>query len=395
MTAGPGWRNVTLGELEVESGGVIQTGPFGSQLHASDYSSTGVPEGIARVSDEHVDRLGRHRLRPGDIVYSRRGDVEKCALVTTEQAGWLCGTGRLLVRVPGLTVDTRCLAYLLSLSSTRAWISQHAVGATMPNLNTGVLREVPVVLPPIENQRGIAATLGALDDKIESNLRQLRIADGLLQVLWSRTAAEASKTRRLADLVSTQYGLTASADAFAVGPKFLRVTDINKENWISWTSVPSVDIGEIDLSKYQLHKGDLLVARTADPGKSAIYDEASVEAVFASYLVRLRCPSYNESLYVYGFLKSSVYSKYAAGAMTGSVQKNMNARVIVDVDIPWPTCDQLDAFAAAASPLRHGINQRVSENEQLATLRDTLLPEVLSGRIRVAEAREVVEEAVG
>lgn len=90
------WRQTTLGELEIESVGTIQTGPFGSQLHASDYSEVGVPvvmptnirdlriseSGIARVSSDHVERLARHRLRPGDIVYSRRGDVEKCALVT-------------------------------------------------------------------------------------------------------------------------------------------------------------------------------------------------------------------------------------------------------------------------------------------------------------------------
>ncbi len=167
MTEAVEWREVTLGTLEAESHGVIQTGPFGSQLHASDYSADGTPvvmptnirdlriwtDGIARVSDEHVERLARHRLRAGDIVYSRRGDVEKCALVTDDQAGWLCGTGCLLVRVQGPTVDARCLAYLLSLPSTRAWISQHAVGATMPNLNTGILREVPVVLPLIGEQR--------------------------------------------------------------------------------------------------------------------------------------------------------------------------------------------------------------------------------------------------
>jgi len=172
MTWPAGWREVTLGMLEAESRGVIQTGPFGSQLHASDYSCFGTPvvmptnirdlristNGIVRVSDEHVERLARHRLRTDDIVYSRRGDVEKCALVTDNQEGWLCGTGCLLVRVQGPTVDTRCLAYLLSLPSTRAWISQHAVGATMPNLNTDVLREVPVVLPLIQDQRGIAAT---------------------------------------------------------------------------------------------------------------------------------------------------------------------------------------------------------------------------------------------
>lgn len=192
------WRRTTLGELELESAGVIQTGPFGSQLHASDYSTSGIPvvmptnirdlriseEGIARVPAEHVERLARHKLRPGDIVYSRRGDVEKCALVTEAQSGWLCGTGCLLVRVGGDSVDPRFLAYSLSRPETRAWITAHAVGATMPNLNTDLIREVPVYLPPVHEQHQIAATLGALDDKMSVNHRIAELCRELAQSHW-------------------------------------------------------------------------------------------------------------------------------------------------------------------------------------------------------------------
>lgn len=198
------WTSTTLGELEQESQGTIQTGPFGSQLHMSDYSEHGTPvvmptnirdlridpAGIARVSGEHVERLARHKLQIGDIVYSRRGDVEKCALVSEEEEGWLCGTGCLLVRVHGPHLDARFLSYALSLPETRAWISQHAVGATMPNLNTRLLREVPVKVPGIEDQRAIAATLGALDDKIESNRRAMAKAQELGDALFRSASSD-------------------------------------------------------------------------------------------------------------------------------------------------------------------------------------------------------------
>ncbi|WP_460871081.1 restriction endonuclease subunit S [Nocardioides pakistanensis] len=347
-------------------------------------------EGIARVDSAHVERLSRHKLRPGDIVYSRRGDVEKCALVSQGQAGWLCGTGCLLVRIDGPTVDARCLAYALSLPETRAWISQHAVGATMPNLNTNVLREVPVRLPPIEEQRAIAATLGALDDNIEANQRKLGILDELLQAHWVQASRKAERNIRLADIVSTQYGLTASAEAGAVGPKFLRVTDINKQNWISWASVPHVTIENADLEKYQLRQGDIVVARMADPGKSAIVDDAAVQAVFASYLVRLTARSYAEALYIYGFLESSSYRDYAEAVTTGSVQKNMNAKVIVDVEMPWPALEVVHEFARCATELRSAINHSIRQNDRLRAVRDALLPELLSGRLRVPEGEAEV-----
>jgi type I restriction enzyme S subunit len=265
-------------------------------------------------------------------------------------------------------------------------------GSVQPMLNRNYIANVPIDVPPVAEQRGIAATLSALDDKIESNRRQLHLLDQLFQSQWNVCSNTAAKRRHLADLVWTQYGLTASAESESVGPKFLRVTDINKQNWLSWDAIPTARVDAADLAKYRLRRGDLVVARMADPGKSAIYDDESVEAVFASYLVRLTTRSWAESLYIYGFLKSPLYAEYAAGAMTGSVQKNMNAKVIVAVDLPFPDATALQAFTAVAEPIRAAINQKVRENSRLSSLRDALLPELLAGRIRVPEAEEVAAE---
>ena len=157
-----GWECTDLAGLTHRFQGSIQTGPFGSQLHASDYVDHGVPvvmpkdivnrrvstNSIARVGRADVERLSRHKLQVGDIVFSRRGDVERHALITEREVGWLCGTGCLLLRpgtgwrAPGF------LSMLLDAARARTWLVQHAVGATMPNLNTGILGSVPVVLPP-------------------------------------------------------------------------------------------------------------------------------------------------------------------------------------------------------------------------------------------------------
>lgn len=154
-------RDSTLGAEVARCGGFIQTGPFGSQLHASDYVTDGVPvvmpqdmqgrrvsgERIARVPASKAGALARHRLLDGDVVYSRRGDVERHALISVREEGWLCGTGCLLVR-PGPGWPSQ--AYLsdwLDLPIVREWLKQHAVGATMPNLNTGILASLPIRVP--------------------------------------------------------------------------------------------------------------------------------------------------------------------------------------------------------------------------------------------------------
>src|SRR5690606_5072455 len=128
-----------------------------------------IEDGIVRISEDDANRLSQHRLKAGDIVYSRRGDVEKRALIREREEGWLGGTGCLKVRLGSNVVDPLFASLFLGHPAIREWIVRHAVGATMPNLNTSIMSAVPFVLPPLAEQRAIAAVLGALDDKIELN----------------------------------------------------------------------------------------------------------------------------------------------------------------------------------------------------------------------------------
>jgi len=176
----------TLGAICDAQGGAIQTGPFGSQLHTSDYTEVGFPvvmptnigdggiseDGIARIGQQDVERLSQHKLMFGDIVFSRRGDVTKNALVGEREVGWLCGTGCLKVRLGKKSIaNPQFVSYYLRLPETKEWLKRHAVGATMPNLNTSILAAVPVELPSLDTQDWVAGLLGSLDECI-ATLRQ-------------------------------------------------------------------------------------------------------------------------------------------------------------------------------------------------------------------------------
>src|SRR3990172_9993485 len=122
------WETTTLGDICQRGGGFIQTGPFGSQLHAADYVEAGIPtimpknigenkvieDGISRITQKDAERLSKYRVKSGDIVYSRRGDVTLRALIREHQNGWLCGTGSLMVRLGKGIVDPRFVSYYLS-----------------------------------------------------------------------------------------------------------------------------------------------------------------------------------------------------------------------------------------------------------------------------------------
>jgi type I restriction enzyme S subunit len=117
------WQDSTLGELAKRDGGLIQTGPFGAQLHQADYQSEGIPvimpkdiaegrvsvDSIAQISEEMANRLERHKLKPRTIVLPRRGEITKRAFIRADQEGWLCGTGCLKIELRGKELDPEFL----------------------------------------------------------------------------------------------------------------------------------------------------------------------------------------------------------------------------------------------------------------------------------------------
>lgn len=171
-----GWTTKTIGELCDLGRGMVKTGPFGSQLHESDYSDSGIPfvmpqdivggridqMRVARVSETHVQRLYKHKLAKGDIIYGRRGDIGRQALVRDENVGWLCGSGCIRITLGKSKVSPGFLHRYLQMPEIIHWVEGQAIGATMPNLNTNILRRLPVTYPVSEaTQNKIAVILSA------------------------------------------------------------------------------------------------------------------------------------------------------------------------------------------------------------------------------------------
>ncbi len=188
----------TLNKIVEEWGGLIQTGPFGSQLHQSDYSEQGVPvvmpkdirngrvdeSGIARIPAEKARQLSRHFLKAGSIVFPRRGEISKCAYINEEQAGFLCGTGCIKIEPPEEKLRSRFLFYFLGLRQCVEWLERNAVGTTMLNLNTKILGSLQIPLLPLTNQDQIASVLSAYDDLIDNNRRRIQLLEQAARLLY-------------------------------------------------------------------------------------------------------------------------------------------------------------------------------------------------------------------
>lgn len=194
------WHSFTIGDL-VESGlADVRTGPFGTQLRASDYASTGVPVlnvrnlgygNVRRADIELVDsavqrRLSAHILCIDDIVFGRKGAVDRHVLIGAAEAGWMQGSDCIRLRLTdGAPVAPAFLSKALLTPSHKAWIeAQCSHGATMASLNQRIIDRIELTAPDFTTQMRIAAVLGAFDELIEINARRIELLEHLARSLY-------------------------------------------------------------------------------------------------------------------------------------------------------------------------------------------------------------------
>jgi len=356
---------------------------------------------IRHVSEEEYPRWTR-RVTPqaGDVVLTYEATLHRYAIIPEGFRGCL-GRRVALVRPDPEQADSRYLLYYFLSRGWRQVIESNVItGATVDRVPLEKLPSFPAALPRLRVQQQIADVLSAYDDLIENNRRRMALLEDAARQLYrewfvrlrfpghehtriTNGVPEGWEKIYLGDAVDTQYGYTETASDEPVGPKFLRGTDINKTPFIDWSTVPYCPIDEILQRKYQLRIGDIVIIRMADPGKVAII-ERDIDAVFASYLIRLvlidpRLTPY----YLFYVLSDSGYQGFISGVSTGSTRKTASAPLLVDFHLLLPSQGLLRTFEGSVRPLRQQITTLLIQNEKLRTARDLLLPRLMSGEIAV------------
>jgi type I restriction enzyme S subunit len=364
-------------------------------------------EGVNRVSEQTYQLWTRRAVpQPGDLIMAREAPVGNVGMIPEGLRPCL-GQRTLLIRPNRTKVDPSFLNYFLNGPHVQGLIHAKTNGATVAHLNMKDVRTMTLPeLPPLPTQRRIAAILSAYDDLIENSQRRIRILESMARALYrewfvhfrfpghetvKRVASPLGKipegweVKKLADFVTTKYGYTESTNVDPVGPKYLRGMDINKTSFIDWSEVPYCQISPEDHEAYRLRVGDVVVIRMADPGKVGIVEQ-EVDAVFASYLIRVAPKDSRLSPYFLFFLmESAEYYAFITGASTGTTRKSASAGVIAEYQFVLPPQLLVEQFERRVGEIRSLLTTLLKKTVNLRRTRDLLLPRLLSGQVNLKE----------
>ena len=402
------WENITLGEIS----DTIQTGPFGSQLHQSDYSNEGIPvvmpkdlvnghiseASSARVSVGHVERLCRHRIKIGDILYSRRGDVGRCALATEAEQGWLCGTGCLRITIDRSKAVPEFVFYQLQKKETIGWVEKHAVGSTMLNLNTSILSKVPVELPPLDEQYTIVNVLSAYDSLIENNQKQIKLLEEAAQRLYKEWfvdlrfpgcentkivdgVPEGWRNRVFSDAVSIMSGGTPKTDKkeYYNGHIPFYTPKDSDGSFFSFDTITHISqLGLENCNSQYYPAGTVIITARGTVGKTTILAApmAMNQSCYALKCDDLKCP------YYLFFALNREVEKLKTMA-NGGVFNTIIVRTFDQINLVVPSDDVLKSFTLLINSVMEEMKNRMEQNHLLKEARDRLLPRLMSGELEV------------
>jgi type I restriction enzyme S subunit len=398
-------RRVPIRDVVLVNANSIKGSSAPSQIEYIDISSVGTgeftePPKVMSFAD--APSRARRIVKAGDTILSTVRPNRRSFLFLAAPSSIAVASTGFAVLTPTPNVDARYLYYWVTRQDFTDYLSLHAKGAAYPAVSAEDIGNGEIELPPLPIQRRIAGILSAYDELIENSQRRIKILEAMARALYREwfvhfrfpghesvprvpsslgEIPQGWEVKKLTDFVTTKYGYTESTNVEPVGPKYLRGMDINKSSFIDWSQVPYCPISQEDHETYRLKVGDVLVIRMADPGKVGIVEQ-EVDAVFASYLIRVAPKDERLSPYfLFYLMESAEYYAFITGASTGTTRKSASAGVIVEYPFALPPHELVEKFERRASELRLLLTTLLEQVVNLRRTRDLLLPRLLSGQI--------------
>jgi len=371
-----GWKECKLEEIAIN----FAMGPFGSNIKADNFRNSGVPvirgtnlnydkfvDGeFVFLTEKKADELKSSNCFPGDLVFTHRGTIGQVGIIPNGKYP------RYVVSQSGMkaTPDTKhldgmFLFYFFKSNIGQYKLLQHESQVGVPSISSPLssLKAVKLLLPPLPEQKAIATVLSSLDDKIDLLHRQNATLEAMAEALFRQwfvvDAKEEWEEVALSYFIDIKYGkdhkklLDGKIPVYGSGGimRYANQAIYNKESVL----IP--------------RKGSL---------SNVIYINTPFWSVDTMFYTEMKHP--NIAKFIYFF----VHNLDLSSMNVGSAVPSMTTEILNSLPILKPPCELLEEYEVkVAAPLFCKIEMNIKQIRTLSTLRDTLLPKLMSGEVRV------------
>ncbi|RFS81436.1 restriction endonuclease subunit S [Actinomadura spongiicola] len=389
------WTYVALEELLEPKGisyGIVQPGasvPDGIPIIRVKDLKGGrvVQRDPLRVSPEVEAKYSRTRLRGGEVLLSLVGSVGETAIATDELAGWNVARAIGVLRAAN-QVSAQWIRTCLSAEVAQRYMQARLNTTVQATLNLRDVRKIPIVVPPQRDRKAITAILEVLDDKLSLNERIAITADSLISASMQEVAMKMPgefTEQALSSMADFVNGRAFTKGASGAGRMVVRIAEINSGPG------PSTVYNDIDVPDRHLARpGDVLFSWSGSLTVARWYRQ---EAIINQHIFKV-VPRGDRPMWLVAELVRSKLAEFRAIAADKATTMGHIQRRHLDGPVVAPSVAMTRKLDAHLGPLWDRALSAEQESLRLAALRGTLLPQLMSGKLRVRDAERILEDAV-
>ena len=416
----------------------VQTGPFGSLLHAHDYQEEGFPlilvkhikngniieNNLPKIGETKYVQLSKFILKEGDIVFTRVGYVGNAAYVEKKHTGWLISGQMLRIRIDNPQINNRFISYFFLTENFKKIAASVVLGSTRDSINTQILKDISIAIPAKEEQDKIASIINAIIKKIQCIEHQNKILEQIAQATFKSWFVDFEPVctkiehrwrpdeslpglptylynlfpNRLVDselgeipegweikALSQWASVNPESWSRTNSPKKVEYVDLASTKWgnikctqhFLWSDAPS-------RAKRILRSGDTIVG-TVRPanGSYSLITTGGLTGSTGFTVLRPINPLCREFVYLAVTFPENI--ERLAHRADGAAYPAVRSDVVGETKVVMPHNDHdiLDHFSKIVAPLLNKAESNKAESRILSVLRDALLPKLISGEIRV------------
>lgn len=425
------WCETTIADLASPDRYALATGPFGSAISSKHFVANGVPVlrgsnlsldvgvrlidwDLAFLDEAKAATFKRSMAHRGDLVFTCWGTVGQVGLIDQRSmfAEYVVSNKQMKLTPDPSKADSLFLYYLLSSGALVREVQGQSIGAAVPGFNLGQLRAIRLHIPPVDVQRNVARLLGLLDDLIENNRQRIGLLEQMAQAIYREWFVRLrfpghedvplvdsplgpipdGWTYRRLDEVSTlvrgrSYRKSELVDDGGLpfvnlkcmmrGGGFRR--DGLKRYEGKFSDGQLVGHGDIVLAVTDLTQGREILARATLVPR--LPEPLGVISLDVARIVPSKAP---DRLWIFAALRWSDYPDRVKECANGSTVLHLSPDHVAAGLVLWPPNDLQTTFVEAVEPMLGAVDELVDSSDRLASIRDLLLPKLVTGQIDVS-----------